>query len=103
MAEEQDSSAEKTQDPTPKQLEKAREEGDTVRSRELNTMAILLTGVGGMLVFGGSMGQSVIDMMNYNFDVPRESIFDTTAMLRFLDVSIMEGLRLLLDESHVRA
>ncbi|MDH7942986.1 flagellar biosynthesis protein FlhB [Pseudohongiella sp. SYSU M77423] len=96
MAEEQDSSAEKTQDPTPKQLEKAREEGDTVRSRELNTMAILLTGVGGMLVFGGSMGQSVIDMMNYNFDVPRESIFDTTAMLRFLDVSIMEGLRLLL-------
>lgn len=96
MAEEQDSSAEKTQDPTPKRLEKAREEGDTVRSKELNTMAILLTGSAGMLMFGGLMARSMSNIMGQNFSLSREDIFDTSAMIRFLDISATEGLVLLL-------
>ena len=47
---EQDSSSEKTQEPTPKRLEKAKEEGDTVRSKELNTLAILLSGTAAVLM-----------------------------------------------------
>ena len=50
---EQDSSAEKTQEPTQKRLDKAREDGDTVRSKELNTMAILMAGSASLLRFGG--------------------------------------------------
>jgi flagellar biosynthesis protein FlhB len=96
MAEEQDSSAEKSQDPTPKRLEKAREEGDTVRSRELNTMAILLTGSAGMLLFGGMMANAMGGMMSQNLMLSRETIFDPGSMVAYLDVSVMAGMRLML-------
>jgi flagellar biosynthetic protein FlhB len=93
---EQDSSAEKTQEPTSKRLEKAREDGDTVRSRELNTMAILLAGTAALIAFGGFMIQALAGLMGHNFVLEREQIFDTSALLAHLNVSAMEGLRSLL-------
>lgn len=93
---EQDSSAEKTQEPTPKRLEKAREDGDTVRSRELNTMAILIAGSAALIAFGGFMIQALAGLMGHNFVLEREQIFDTSALLSHLNVSAMQGLRSLL-------
>ena len=95
MAEE-DSSAEKSQEPTPKRQQQASDEGDTVRSRELNTMAILLAGSAGLLMFGGYMINAVRGIMNHNLVLTREQIFDTGAMLRHLDISVLEGMRSLL-------
>lgn len=95
MAEE-DSSAEKSQEPTAKRQQQASEEGDTVRSRELNTMAILLAGSAGLLMFGGYMINAIRGIMNHNFVLSREQIFDTGAMLRHLDISVLEGMRSLL-------
>jgi flagellar biosynthetic protein FlhB len=46
MAEENDE--EKTEQPTPQRLEKAREEGQVPRSRELTTFLLLVTGVAGL-------------------------------------------------------
>ena len=91
MAEE-DSSAEKSQEPTAKRLEQAREDGDTVRSPELNTTAILLAGSGALLIFGGYMIEAMRSVMTHNFSLSREEIFDTNAMLQHLEVAIMEGL-----------
>lgn len=91
MAEE-DSSAEKSQEPTAKRLEQAREDGDTVRSPELNTTAILLAGSGALLIFGGYMIDAMRSVMTHNFSLSREEIFDTNAMLQHLEVAIMEGL-----------
>jgi flagellar biosynthesis protein FlhB len=91
MAEE-DSSAEKSQEPTSKRLEQAREDGDTVRSRELNTTAILLAGSGALLIFGGYMIEAMRSVMTHNFTLSREEIFDTNAMLQHLEVAMMEGL-----------
>jgi len=96
MAEEQDSSAEKSQEPTAKRLEQAREEGDTVRSRELNTMAILLAGSAGLLMFGAYMIEALSGIMDHNLILSRQDIFDTGAMLRHLDISVMEGMRSML-------
>lgn len=96
MADEQDSSAEKSQEPTSKRLEQAREEGDTVRSRELNTMAILLAGSAGLLMFGAYMIDVMISIMGHNFSLTRNDIFDTGALLRHLDISVMDGLRSML-------
>jgi len=93
---EQDSSSEKTQEPTPKRLEKAKEEGDTVRSKELNTLAILLSGTAAVLMFGGFMIQMLAGLMGHNFVLEREQVFDTSAMLSHLNVSAMQGLRSLL-------
>lgn len=92
MAEE-NSSAEKSQEPTPKRKQQASEEGNTVRSRELNTMAILLTGSAGLLIFGAYMINVLRGVMSHNLVLSREQIFDASAMLRHLDLSVLEGLR----------
>ncbi|PLC52210.1 flagellar biosynthetic protein FlhB [Pollutimonas nitritireducens] len=49
----EDSDLEKTEPASPRRLEKAREEGQVVRSRELNTFMLLSAGVA-MLWFGGA-------------------------------------------------
>lgn len=89
----QDSSAEKTQEPTPKRLEKAKEDGDTVRSKELNTMAILIAGSAALLMFGGYMIHALAGLMAHNFVLERAQVLDTSAMLSHLNVSAMQGLR----------
>ena len=45
MAEDQDQSQEKTQDPTSRRIEKAREDGKVVSSREMYVFTILFVGV----------------------------------------------------------
>ena len=80
MAEENDNSQEKTEEPTPRRLEKAKEEGQTARSKELATMAVLLAGAGGLLIFGTSLGASIESIMRDSFVIERSAIFDTRHM-----------------------
>jgi len=51
----EDSGQEKTEQPTPKRLEDARKKGQVPRSRELNTMALLMASAAAFLFLGGSM------------------------------------------------
>lgn len=51
----EDSDLEKTESATPRRLEKAREEGQVARSRELNTFMLLAGGVAGLWVMGGEL------------------------------------------------
>jgi len=80
MAEENDNSQEKTEEPTPRRLEKAREDGQTARSKELGTMAVLMSGAVGLLVFGGSLGAALEGIMRDAFVLERSAIFDTRHM-----------------------
>ncbi|MFL1406234.1 flagellar biosynthesis protein FlhB [Marinobacter sp. M1N3S26] len=80
MAEENDNSQEKTEEPTPRRLEKAREDGQTARSKELATMAVLLAGAGGLLVFGSTLAMALEDIMRGAFALERSEIFDTRFM-----------------------
>lgn len=84
MAEDQDSSQEKTEEATPKRLEKAREEGQIPRSKELNTMAVLLAGSGGLLMFGEKLGKAFETIMVHSFSLSREVLMDTAQMGLFL-------------------
>jgi flagellar biosynthetic protein FlhB len=59
MAEDQGNDQEKTEEPTPRRIEKAREEGQVARSRELTTFMMLLAGVGGIWL----MAQMIFDQM----------------------------------------
>lgn len=52
---EQQSAQERTERPTPKRLLDARRKGQVPRSRELNTVAVVLAGAAGMFVFGDWM------------------------------------------------
>lgn len=92
MAEENDSSQEKSEEPTERKLEKAREEGNVARSRELNTSAVLLAGAVSLLLFGPSMAQSMMGIMKFTFGFDRQASWDTVVALRYLEASIFDAL-----------
>ncbi len=91
MAEENDNSQEKTEEATPRRIEKSREDGQTARSKELATMAVLLAGAGGLLMFGAGLGASLENIMRENFALEREMVFDTRAMSLLLLDSAWEA------------
>jgi flagellar biosynthetic protein FlhB len=64
---ETDTGQERTEQPTPKRLDKAREEGQVARSRELTTTFVLLAGAGGLLIFGDRLAGAAIRLCRGNF------------------------------------
>mgnify|MGYP000719439781 CR=1 FL=1 len=90
MAEE-DSSQEKSEEATPRRIEKAREEGDVPRSRELSTFAVLMAGTVGLWIFGGNITESMMNLMKDNFSVQRAAVFDTNQMAIHLASSAEEA------------
>ena len=91
MADDKDSSAEKSQEPTQKRMDSAREDGDIARSKELNTTAILLGGTAAVIAFGGVLAAGLSRIMEHNFVLNRAAFFDTSAMIKQLSDSIMTG------------
>ena len=83
MAEEE-TGQERTEQATPRRLERAREEGQVPRSRELNTAAILLAGSAGLLAFGGLLSARMLDIARHAFQLQRTDIFDADFMARSL-------------------
>jgi flagellar biosynthesis protein FlhB len=66
---------ERTEQPTGKRLEKARQEGHVPRSPELTTAAVLLVTAGSLHFLGGSVGASLFDIMKSALNVsPREAV-----------------------------
>lgn len=92
MSEQNDSSQEKTEEPTTRKQEKAREEGQIPRSRELTTTFILLAGSIGLVVFSQYMTGKLIGITHFNFTLSREVIFDTEAMVQHLTASLYHGI-----------
>ncbi len=83
---------ERTEEPTARRREQAREKGQIARSRELSTMLLMLTaGVGGSL-----MGPGVIDgllaLMHRHFTPSRAQIFDPQAGVAALSAGVYDGL-----------
>ena len=81
---ESESGADKTEDPTEKRKKDSREKGEIARSKELNTLAIMLAGSAGLLIFGGALAQDLMELMRYNFSLSREVLLNTDSMGIFL-------------------
>ncbi|KDD69513.1 flagellar biosynthetic protein FlhB [Pseudomonas sp. BT76 TE3572] len=77
---ESESGQDKTEDPTDKKKKDAREKGEIARSKELNTLAIMLAGAGGLLIFGGALAQDLMELMRLNFSLSREVLLDQRYM-----------------------
>ncbi|MEJ2464234.1 MAG: flagellar biosynthesis protein FlhB [Candidatus Thiodiazotropha sp.] len=90
MAENQDGQ-ERTEEPTAKRLDDAKRKGQVPRSRELNTMAVTLTGVVGLAMMSRSLGHSLSEMMSERFVLTREEIFDTNSMIINLGQGVGEA------------
>lgn len=89
---ENDQGQEKTEEPTPRRLEKAREDGQAPRSKELTTTAVLLGATIGLLWFGQFLSDKLSAIFRYNFTVPREAVFDTTSMINYLTQSFGDAI-----------
>ncbi|RYY04178.1 MAG: flagellar biosynthesis protein FlhB [Gammaproteobacteria bacterium] len=76
-----DDSQEKTEEASGRKIEKAREEGQVPRSRDLTTSVVLLVGSIGLLYFSDFMGEKYVEMTRENFILSRETIFDPNAMI----------------------
>jgi flagellar biosynthetic protein FlhB len=81
MAEEQGSDQEKTEEPTPRRLEKAREEGQVPRSRELTTFMMLLVGGGALWLMGVMIFDQLGLVMEQAFLFERREAFEPLPML----------------------
>jgi flagellar biosynthetic protein FlhB len=81
---ESESGQDKTEDPTEKRKKDSREKGEIARSKELNTLAVMLAGAGGLLIFGGALAQDMMELMRMNFSLSREVILDQRSMGTYL-------------------
>lgn len=86
MAEEE-TGQEKSEEPTTKRVQDARDKGDIARSKELTTTVLLLAAAGGMMVFGGQIAGDLEQVMKFNFDLDRATIFDPALMFEYLGSS----------------
>ena len=74
MAEESD--LEKTEDASPRRLEKAREEGDVPRSRELATFAVLMAATLGLWMTGASIVAQLKQTLIKGLQFDTQTVFD---------------------------
>lgn len=81
---ENENGADKSEQPTEKRLRESREKGQVARSRELNTLAILLAGCGGLLASGGSLAEALLKVMLANFSLSRDVLYSEQSMALWL-------------------
>lgn len=98
MSEESD--VEKTEDPTPHRREKAREEGQIPRSKELTSLLMLLSGWLLILVGGDGAARKLAQVLHHALSFDRAAAVDPQLMLRQLTehfgMAVMSVLPLLL-------
>jgi flagellar biosynthetic protein FlhB len=64
---ESESGQERTERATPRREQEAREKGTVARSRELNTVALLVAGSAGLLLLGSGIAETLVRVMRASF------------------------------------
>lgn len=85
----EDSDLEKTEQPSQRRLDQAREKGQVARSRELSTFAVLLAGGGILWFMGASFTQHMVKSLRDGLTLNREMAFNPDLMIpRLYDLSL---------------
>ncbi|WP_322998404.1 flagellar biosynthesis protein FlhB [Castellaniella sp.] len=92
----EDSDLEKTEPASPRRLEKAREEGQVARSRELGTFLALICGIGALWFVGGNVYQTLEGVLRNGLWFDTRIVRDTQVMLNVAGMSAWQGLLILL-------
>ncbi len=83
------SDLEKTEQPSQRRLDQAREKGQVARSRELSTFAVLLAGGGVLWFMGASFTQHMVKMLHDGLTLNRDLAFNTHLLIpRLYDLSL---------------
>jgi flagellar biosynthesis protein FlhB len=94
MAEESD--LEKSEPASPARLEKAREEGQVARSRELVTFVMLATAMGALWATGAMMGGHFSSALRNGLQFERASAFDASHMMMQAGTAVLHALQALM-------
>jgi flagellar biosynthetic protein FlhB len=94
MAENQDGQ-EKSEEASSKRLEDARKKGQVPRSRELNTVALMLIGGIALMMMSRYLGSGLWQVMSDNLAPTRADVFDPQAMIRHLAKAAYDALIML--------
>ncbi|MCP1643673.1 flagellar biosynthesis protein FlhB [Pseudomonas citronellolis] len=81
---ESESGQDKTEEPTEKRRREARKKGQLPRSRELNTLSVLMAGAGALLVYGAHLAEVLMGVMRNSFEMSRETAMRSESMLELL-------------------
>ena len=76
----EDSDQERTEQPSERRLDKAREEGQVARSRELSTFALLTAGAGGLWIAGAELFQRLSGVVRSGLTFDSAAAFDPGMM-----------------------
>jgi len=91
-----DSDAEKTEQPTAKRLQDARERGQVARSKELGSAAVMIVGSGALLLGGGSLAGGFGQLLRGGLSFDRMALADASAMSRTLAVMAVDAILIVL-------
>lgn len=80
----EDSDLERTESPSQRRLEQAREDGQIARSQELSTFAVLMAGGAGLWFMGPTLLQRLAALLREGLVLPREAAFDPALMMERL-------------------
>ena len=89
---ENDSDQERTERPTARRLEKAREEGQVPRSPELSAAAVLLVAGASLHLLGGSIGAKLLELMRSGLEVSSAEAMDPGLALPAVSSELLHAL-----------
>jgi flagellar biosynthetic protein FlhB len=91
MAEEAESGGERTEEPSQRRLQEARERGQVPRSRELTTFAIVMGGSATLVAVGNSLTAHLSQVMRRGMSIDPEALRDPHSMIEFLSESAISA------------
>jgi flagellar biosynthetic protein FlhB len=96
MAAEAEQGGERTEEPSQKRLQDARERGQVPRSRELTNFATMIGGSAMLVAVGGSLATHLSQMVRHGLVIDPQNLRDTDGMMRALGEASMSALTVLL-------
>ncbi len=84
-----DTSQEKTEEPTHKKLRDAKQKGQVPRSKELNSMSVMVAGATGLLLMGPFMIAHLAQMMRSGFSLSREQIMNPAELFSHFQEALL--------------
>jgi len=87
-----ESGQEKTEQPTPKKLRESREKGQVPRSKELNSMTMLVAAGTGFLIMGESVLNQLSTVLKNGLSIKNVQQLEATDVIETLGATISDGL-----------
>lgn len=96
MAAEAETGGERTEEPSQKRLQEARERGQLPRSRELTNFATMIGGSATLIAVGGSLATRLSQMMRHGLTIDAQALRDSDGMMTSLGDACLSALTVLL-------